>query len=550
MANVLIASLGESPVVVTAMYDLLTTEEKQLELGHIDQVVVLHPQKGSIPLGYTLIEDALAGRCDVQPCGLAFDDPNNIDESITFLRTLVQLVFSHQKAGDTVYLSLAGGRKNMSALMALIVPLFSCVKKLYHVLDTNEKKRIHNFKSINDIIEFSENVRQIAMHPNLMQLKLIDIPMEEDKHVSDEFLYIMLDLTLDKIDALWNNDSIGADALEFYHVISNTNLAGKLLQVFVTEHIRDDYLRMEKSDAFRARRFRECFLQMRYADRLADESFRHGIIKGHSRIFHYYKRSDTAERPFYHTEPEGIHRYPHADVRKVIISGLARERDGSKYEPSEHQLLSLPLKPIYPAESLFPQESILVVPLGEKPMVATQLYRLLSRENRTIHEVILIYPELSRVVATGVNLVKEAFASERILCQDVPLIDVEDIDSPDTCTRYQELLEKTITKTRKQYPHCQIDLSLSGGRKGMAALAVFAAMRQGIHYLYHTLITNDLLRDEIEEQTTIEALNEINRNLRYDRLFLRAYAKNDEEFARNFTLFKIPVFLPPTEAKH
>lgn len=51
--HVLIASLGESPVVVTAMYDLLTEQEKL----HIDKVVVLHPEdEGTrIPLGFDLI---------------------------------------------------------------------------------------------------------------------------------------------------------------------------------------------------------------------------------------------------------------------------------------------------------------------------------------------------------------------------------------------------------------------------------------------------------------------------------------------------------------
>src|SRR5437660_4243373 len=119
MANILIASLGESPIVVTAMYNLLTTEEKQRKLGEIDKVVVLYPEKEDmIQLGYDLIEDALRGKCKLEPWMLPFEDANGEEESYTFLRLLFQLLFIHQESGNNVYLSLAGGRKNMSALMA------------------------------------------------------------------------------------------------------------------------------------------------------------------------------------------------------------------------------------------------------------------------------------------------------------------------------------------------------------------------------------------------------------------------------------------------
>ncbi len=61
---ILIASLGESPVVVTSMYDLLTnTKRKGLA---IDQVIVLQPDDKDIGRGYELIKKALASKCTVQ----------------------------------------------------------------------------------------------------------------------------------------------------------------------------------------------------------------------------------------------------------------------------------------------------------------------------------------------------------------------------------------------------------------------------------------------------------------------------------------------------
>src|SRR5947209_3295622 len=115
MANILIASLGESPIVVTAMYDLLTEREKY----ELDKVVVLRPQGDDVRLGYDLIEDALKDKCTLELYPLTFKDANDEATSYTFLQTLVDLLSKHQKNGDRVYLSLAGGRKSISALMAV-----------------------------------------------------------------------------------------------------------------------------------------------------------------------------------------------------------------------------------------------------------------------------------------------------------------------------------------------------------------------------------------------------------------------------------------------
>ena len=54
VANILIASLGESPVVVSTMYDLLTEREKLT----LDQVIVLYPQGGMVKESYDLVEEA------------------------------------------------------------------------------------------------------------------------------------------------------------------------------------------------------------------------------------------------------------------------------------------------------------------------------------------------------------------------------------------------------------------------------------------------------------------------------------------------------------
>ncbi len=64
MENVLIATLGESPIVVTAMYDLLKKEKGLV----IDKIVVLYPEKEAlISTAFDLIQEALRDRCEVIP---------------------------------------------------------------------------------------------------------------------------------------------------------------------------------------------------------------------------------------------------------------------------------------------------------------------------------------------------------------------------------------------------------------------------------------------------------------------------------------------------
>ena len=74
----------------------------------------------------------------------------------------------------------------------------------------------------------------------------------------------------------------------------------------------------------------------------------------------------------------------------------------------------------------------------------------------------------------------------------------------------------------------------------MAALSMFVAQRKGIRYVYHTLITDKQLNDQVEQETEIEDLRSpINEPHRNNRLFLREYEGNGPY--TKFVLFKVPV---------
>ena len=112
MGKVLIATLGESPIIVTAMYDLLKKEKELV----IDKVVVLQPQGGTIPLAFELIREALQDRCEVIAEPLGFEDADDEAKSFIFLHTLYRLLNDERE--NAVYLSLAGPYSSRFSLVS------------------------------------------------------------------------------------------------------------------------------------------------------------------------------------------------------------------------------------------------------------------------------------------------------------------------------------------------------------------------------------------------------------------------------------------------
>ncbi len=202
MEHFLIATLGESPVVITAMYDLLTKQENL----PITKVLLLHPQEDLILDTIDLIQDALKDRCEVIAEPLPFEDANSEVEAFDFLHVLYMLLNNAQKSGDTVYLSLAGGRKNMSALMAILVPLFPCVKGLYHLIDKDEHSRKQHFKSIEELFECSDDERHAFFFPPRDRMKLVDIPYGEQQQVSESFRSLLYTVTEEELEDVWERN--------------------------------------------------------------------------------------------------------------------------------------------------------------------------------------------------------------------------------------------------------------------------------------------------------------------------------------------------------
>jgi hypothetical protein len=107
-----------------------------------------------------------------------------------------------------------------------------------------------------------------------------------------------------------------------------------------------------------------------------------------------------------------------------------------------------------------------------------------------------------------------------------------------------------IDAVKKDWPGFKIDLALSGGRKSMTAMTIFAARNKGIDHVYHTLITDKELYYELYDNLTVRTLESIdNDKERDDWLFLRAHTNRHSQRPLNqcYILFRVPVFLAGEE---
>jgi CRISPR-associated Csx14 family protein len=175
MKKVLIATLGESPIVISAMVKVLQ-EQKNIRL---DKVIVLYPKAESrwINFGYDLLQDHFSKHPEIEAIELSFDDAYTESHSIEFLRTLNGLLLQQKGLGHEVHLSLAGGRKHTSVLMGLLTQFYPMVKGLYHLHDTAEHQP-HQRRTIEQLINLSETQRRHYLSPPAERFRLVDLPCE------------------------------------------------------------------------------------------------------------------------------------------------------------------------------------------------------------------------------------------------------------------------------------------------------------------------------------------------------------------------------------
>ncbi len=532
-SHILIALLRESPVAISAMYDLLT-ERKGLM---IDQVIVLCPKSGAFRRASELVKNAFTDTCELQYKILPLEDANNWRDACMFLKELYTLLDECQTGGDTVYLSLAGGDKSMVALMTSITSFFSCIEHLYHIIEPDEEY----FLSIDDLeLGMNPAQRQSAMHPDLERCTLVDIPFEPRQQINQQFISFLLTATEDELTRM--QDQMGK--VPFVQTITQ---GGKILETLVTERTMKQFYIIYQHEMEIAKRVRDCFELMQSTVELRNfqpDSFLYRSAKYSTVYLHSFTSFDTPVHPIFYTRPKDIYIDSDNEVKQMVICELDGGKDAN-YR-SLQEIVASPdfsIKPAYYLNALprVPIDSVLIVPLGETSMIATQLYILLKHQERhNIRKVILVYPEQAPEIANGVDIIESALQEEDVPCIYVGVPNLKDVDSPEACKSYQATLEKVIEQAQKSHPSFIIDLAISGGHESMTAMTIFAAQKEHLPYVYHMLFTDKQWSQRFDNQMTVGSLKGLSREKRNERLFLRAY--EGEGVYTKLALFKIPVF--------
>lgn len=517
--NILIATLGDHPAVVTGMVKALR-EKKQIE---IDVLHVLHPENTGKYIGregLQLIAKHLKGTCDVKSEPLPFSDPRTKQESEIFLETLAGVLMRYQNQADYhVYLSLAGGRKNMSALMALAPQFFPVVRGLYHLLDRRERSRKPTFPSIEEMeLNMSPEEVKKALNPPNKDMILVPIPHPKGLADANEFW------------KTWSSSRVldyDSQFKDFIEQIRSPEEGETKLQIWLSEQAMKEYQnfgpKMKNKLRGYARRMQSpSHLEARTSGYRGWETDcevypEHGA-RSALRLFYYWDQTKdelTICRAMNHEQYDRKGELWHEDYPKA--------------------------KPLSALEN----ERVLLVPLGKSPMIATQTYTLLQEEegNPYIPVVAVLYPGKNRVIGNGVRLLQRVFEeknnskgkNKKVEFDKIPIPSLKDIASKTDCETYLDALLGAIEDLQTKYPDRPIALSLSGGRKGMSALALFAAQESGITEIYHTLITDIELEAQIEKETNLNVLKKLSSQERAKRLFLEEYDRS------KFQLFTIPV---------
>ena len=131
MRKILIATLGETPQVVTEAIDAL----KEIKGIEINEVVTVSTKGWKVDIAQELLREDIdrnyGNKIVYYNRPTDFEDVDDQWANIGFMK-IVCSVLLHYK-GSERYVSIAGGRKTMSALMTLAVQMYGA-NGLYHVL--------------------------------------------------------------------------------------------------------------------------------------------------------------------------------------------------------------------------------------------------------------------------------------------------------------------------------------------------------------------------------------------------------------------------------
>jgi CRISPR-associated Csx14 family protein len=167
--NVLISSLGESPAVITETVDALEREERI----HIDQVITIGTSEWTVWLSQDVLREEFAHlRITYMNDGVKAQELITEADHLDYLHRVATWLRAYQE--QSVYLSLAGGRKTMSAIMTIAAQIYG-VRMLCHIVPLDEE--LERLGEIRTWWELPEEKRKEVLHPSADKVRLVRLPL-------------------------------------------------------------------------------------------------------------------------------------------------------------------------------------------------------------------------------------------------------------------------------------------------------------------------------------------------------------------------------------
>lgn len=176
MTNILFSSLGRSPGVVTGTVDALVRARCPIGEVCTFSTADLVVQDGSVELLKYEFRTHYDDRIDYVDYSITAEDLVTPDDNLVFANLVASYLVSYRKQGRDVIISLAGGRKTMSAVMALTAQLFGA-KMLCHIVVSPTLERMGGIRADqileNDAIPKLSRELRPALHPEDAELIIL-----------------------------------------------------------------------------------------------------------------------------------------------------------------------------------------------------------------------------------------------------------------------------------------------------------------------------------------------------------------------------------------
>ncbi|MEM3526495.1 MAG: CRISPR-associated protein Csx14 [Candidatus Jordarchaeaceae archaeon] len=186
----IIAPLGTSPPVVT---EFLEYVEKTLD-RRVSDLVIIATREPAVLEGVPLIQTAVKKRyphVHTHIVELPFTDIQSDEDNLKFMRICAQVLRKEKEVHktDTIYLCVAGGRKDMCITLSLLAQYFE-VNGVFHVITPDVKsmnieleRARHNIKELSESPDkdtYYEKHKELfdnLMFPPPSQYNVINIPV-------------------------------------------------------------------------------------------------------------------------------------------------------------------------------------------------------------------------------------------------------------------------------------------------------------------------------------------------------------------------------------